>query len=211
MRVEPRYEYGPGGQLIVTPGVVEPPDDQRMLNASQVAEELGVSVYKVSRLVRHGDLHVFVTERDRRQRLFDPAEIEALKPVIRRIGNDWLQPDDDNRQALEDVHEQLRARGVSEGYDLQALLNIVEEHQWHWRLEKLRGRPVAYEAELHRPYRPGRASFELRCQAWTPELALARSVAEMLDDRGWIIPREQWSAKFETLGRHSHEKQTTGG
>lgn len=55
---------------------------EQALTLSQAAEFLGVSRFKVSRLVRDGMLPVFMSPLDRRQRFVRRADVEALKDQL---------------------------------------------------------------------------------------------------------------------------------
>ena len=192
MKIAPRIEHRPFQEPIVELGTVSPPDDAGMLNASQAAEFLHVSVHKISRLVRRGHLPAYTWATDRRQRLFDRRDLEAIRPRIREMGNDWEEPGADNLQARDAVYERLAGHGVlpgPDGYDLMTLIAVAEDRGWAWKVEKEKGpwavgedkRPL-YEAEVDRPYRPGLGGLSVTSRAWTPDIALARSLAELLDN-----------------------------
>lgn len=192
MKSAPRIEYRPFREPIVEPGTVSPPDDSGMLNASQAAAFLNVSVHKISRLVRRGNLPPYTLATDRRHRLFDRADLEAIRETVPRMGNDWEEPSVDNLQARDEVYERLVKHGVvpgPEGYDLMTLISVAEGRGWAWKVEKESG-PWAlgeqkwpiYEAEVDRPYRPGLGRLSVTSHAWTPDIALARSLAELLDN-----------------------------
>lgn len=192
MKSQPRIERPPFGEVIVTPGLVGPPDDEDMLNANQVAEFLNVSVHKVSRLVRMGHLPPYVSSVDKRHRLFNRTDLERLLPDVADLGNDWEEPSADTDQARDAVYGRLFQREVlpgPNGYDLQSLVDAVERRGWVWRVEKEMGpwrfdeskRPT-YEAVVDRPYRPGLGGMSVTSHALAPELALARSLDRLLDN-----------------------------
>lgn len=60
------------------------------MTLSEAAESLGVSRFKMSRLVRDGALSAFVSPLDKRQRLVRRLEVEGLKrqlvPVVIDMG-----------------------------------------------------------------------------------------------------------------------------
>lgn len=192
MKTPPRYESTPFGDPLVELGQVGPPDDQDMLNASQAAEYLSVSVHKISRLVRFGRLPPYVWTVDRRHRLFDRRDLDRLRPNIVDIGNDWDGPSPENVLALDAVHARLTRRGVApgpDGYSLLTLIAFIEERGWAWKIEKEMGpwrfneRTLpTYEAVIDRPYRAGLGGLSVTSHAWTPEIALARSLDRLLGD-----------------------------
>ena len=192
MKTAPCIERRPFRKPIIEPGTVGPPDDAGMLNASQAAAFLNVSVHKISRLVRRGDLPPYTLVTDRRQRLFDRADLEAVRAQVRRMGNDWEEPSADNLQARDEVYERLAQHGIApgpNGYDLMSLIAVAENRGWAWKVEKESGPWVfgekkwpIYEAEVDRPYRPGFGGLSVTSHAWTPDIALARSLAEVLDN-----------------------------
>jgi excisionase family DNA binding protein len=52
---------------------------KEFMTLTAAAEALGVSRFKVSRLIRDGELQAFVSPLDRRQRLVRRSDVEALK------------------------------------------------------------------------------------------------------------------------------------
>lgn len=192
MKTLPRIERPPSGEVVVRPGEVGPPDDQGMLNANQAAEFLNVSVHKVSRLVRMGHLAPYVWVVDKRHRLFDRADLERLLPNVADVGNDWDEPNDDTDEARDALYARLARHGIApgpNGYDLQAIIDAVERRGWTWMVEKEwgpwrfdEGKRPTYEAVVDRAYRPGLGGLLVRSHAYAPELALARSLDQLLEN-----------------------------
>ena len=54
------------------------------MTLTEAAELLGVSRFKISRLIRDGELRAFVSPLDRRQRLVRRSDVEALKQQLCR-------------------------------------------------------------------------------------------------------------------------------
>jgi excisionase family DNA binding protein len=52
------------------------------MTLTAAAEALGVSRFKISRLIRDGELQAFVSPLDRRQRLVRRSDVEALKQQL---------------------------------------------------------------------------------------------------------------------------------
>ena len=192
MKTAPRIEHRPFREPIVELGTVSPPDDAGMVNANQAADFLNVSKHKISRLVRRGHLPAYTRATDRRHRLFERRDLEEIRPRIREIGNDWEEPSADNLQARDAVYERLAGHGVPpgpNGYDLPTLLAVVEDLGWAWEVEKEKGpwtvgeeKLPIYGAEIDRPYRPGLGGLSVTSRAWTADIALSRSLAELLDN-----------------------------
>ncbi len=55
---------------------------EQLMTLTEAAEALGVSRFKISRLVREGAIRAFVSPLDRRQRLVRRADVEALKQQL---------------------------------------------------------------------------------------------------------------------------------
>jgi excisionase family DNA binding protein len=188
----PRIEHRAAEPPIVELGEVSPPDDEGMLNAQEAAQFLNVSVHKVSRLVRLGVLSAYIWSEDRRHRRFERQDLEKLRPEVADLGNDWEKPTSDNRQALEAVYQRLAALGVPpgpNGYDLPYLIDIVEQRGWAWSIEKESGpwrfdgnAPAVYRAVIDREYRPGVGGLMVRSHGWSSDVALARSLDQMLQN-----------------------------
>jgi excisionase family DNA binding protein len=53
-----------------------------LMTLTEAAEALGVSRFKVSRLIRDGTLQAFVSPLDRRQRLVRRSDVEALRDEL---------------------------------------------------------------------------------------------------------------------------------
>ena len=53
-----------------------------LMTLTEAAESLGVSRFKISRLIRDGELRAFVSPLDRRQRLVRRTDVEALKQQL---------------------------------------------------------------------------------------------------------------------------------
>lgn len=193
MKTLPNIQHPPFAPRIVELGAVSAPDDAGMLNAQQAATFLGVSVHKVSRLVKIGDLPAYVWEHDKRQRLFDPDDLRQMRPRAVDNGNDWLGDTEDNRQALADLYQRFQSVGFlpdpDGGYSLPHLIAFIEQRGWAWGVEKgvgpwlfADGEIELYDAKVQRAYRPGLGGFTCHSRAWAPEVALARSVDQMLAD-----------------------------
>jgi excisionase family DNA binding protein len=188
----PRIVHQAGQPPLVELGEVSPPDDEDMLNAQEAAQFLNVSVHKVSRLVRLGLLPAYVWSADRRHRRFERQALENLRPEVADLGNDWEEPTPDNRQALEAVYQRLAALGVPpgpNGYDLPYLIDIIEQRGWAWSIEKESGpwrfdanEPPIYSAVIDREYRPGVGGLMARSHGWSPNVAVARSLDQMLQN-----------------------------
>ena len=58
------------------------------MTLTEAAEALGVSRFKVSRLVRDGLLQAFVSPLDRRQRLVRRGDVEELKQAVVPVEED---------------------------------------------------------------------------------------------------------------------------
>jgi excisionase family DNA binding protein len=53
-----------------------------LMTLTEVAEALGVSRFKISRLIREGTLRAYVSPLDRRLRLVRQSDVEALKQQL---------------------------------------------------------------------------------------------------------------------------------
>jgi excisionase family DNA binding protein len=62
--------------------VKEHPVAENFMTLTAAAEALDVSRFKISRLIRDGDLQAFVSPLDRRQRLVRRSDVEALKQQL---------------------------------------------------------------------------------------------------------------------------------
>jgi excisionase family DNA binding protein len=67
------FDSRAGGETKVT---------NEFMTLTAAAEALGVSRFKISRLIRDGELQAFVSPLDRRQRLVRRSDVEALKQQL---------------------------------------------------------------------------------------------------------------------------------
>ena len=186
--VEPgqiKFEYRKNEDTFAEATTALPPHNRDLLNASEAANYLGISVHKVSRLIRSGRLPVYATPFDRRQRLVFRSDLDALRADLTRLGNAWPGPGTDPEEALTDLYDRLSYHGVApgpNGYDLPALLAATENYGLRWAVEKPEGERGHYRAVVGRRYHSGRGRHSVDSVAPRPEVALARALAEALDE-----------------------------